>query len=57
MQQIQKCNTDVVFANDLAELRKGDDSRLVITPDGYDNKKVYGALGIYMYLQYLFLQA
>lgn len=47
MKQIKKCNTNLVFANDLAELRKGNASRLVVTPSGYHNIKVDGAFGIY----------
>ena len=45
--QLQSCNTNIVFANDLAELRKGNMSRLVVTPNGYNNIKVDGAEGIY----------
>ena len=47
MKQIRSCNTDIVFANDLANLRKGDMSRLVVTPKGYNDIKVDGAEGIY----------
>ena len=47
MAQIKKCNTNLVFANDLAELRKGNASRLVIAPSGYHNIKVDGAYGIF----------
>ena len=47
MKQIKKCNTNLVFANDLAELRKGNASRLVVTPSGYHDIKVDGAFGIY----------
>ena len=47
MKQIKKCNTDLVFANDLAELRKGNASRLVVAPSGYHNIKVDGAEGIF----------
>jgi phosphopantothenate--cysteine ligase len=47
MQQIKKCNTNMVFANDLAELRKGNADRLVITPTGYSDIKVDGAIGIF----------
>ena len=47
MKQINKCNTDLVFANDLAELRKGNASRLVISKKGYNGIKVDGAGGIY----------
>ena len=47
MKQINKCNTDLVFANDLAELRKGNAMRLVVTKQGYHNIKVDGASGIF----------
>lgn len=47
IKQITKCNTDLVFANDLAKLRKGNDARMVITKTGYHNIKVHGADGIY----------
>ena len=47
MKQIKKCNTDLVFANDLAELRKGNASRLVISKKGYNGIKVDGASGIF----------
>lgn len=47
MKQIEKCNTNLVFANDLAELRKGNAARLVVTPNGYDGITVDGAEGIY----------
>ena len=47
MKQIKKCNTNLVFANDLAKLRSGDASRLVIAPSGYHNIKVDGAEGIF----------
>ncbi len=47
MHQLEKCNTDIVFANDLAELRKGNSSRLVVTKQGYHNIKVDGANGIF----------
>lgn len=47
MKQIKKCNTNLVFANDLAELRKGNASRLVVTPNGYEGIKVDGAYGIF----------
>lgn len=47
MKQIKKCNTNLVLANDLAELRKGNASRLVIAPSGYHNIKVDGAEGIF----------
>jgi hypothetical protein len=36
-----------VFANDLAELRKGNASRLVISKKGYNGIKVDGASGIF----------
>jgi phosphopantothenate-cysteine ligase len=45
--QLEKCNTDIVFANDLAELRKGNSARLVVTKQGYHNIKVDGATGIF----------
>jgi phosphopantothenate-cysteine ligase len=47
MHQLEKCNTDIVFANDLAELRKGNLARLVVTKQGYHNIKVDGANGIF----------
>lgn len=47
VKQIKKCNTNLVFANDLAKLRAGDASRLVIAPSGYHNIKVDGAEGIF----------
>ena len=47
VKQIKKCNTNLVFANDLAELRKGDTTRLVVTPSGYNNIRVDGAEGIF----------
>lgn len=47
MKQIKKCNTNLVFANDLAELRRGNAGRLVVTPDGYAGVKVDGAEGIF----------
>ncbi len=47
MKQLEKCNTDIVFANDLAELRRGHTERLVVTPQGYNGIKVDGAYGIY----------
>lgn len=51
MKQINKCNTDLVFANDLAELRKGNAERLVITPKGYSGVRVNGAEGIFNLLK------
>lgn len=51
MKQLQKCNTNIVFANDLAELRKGNYARLVVTPDGYHGIKVDGALGVFKLLR------
>lgn len=51
LSQIQKCKTDIVFANDLAELRKGNSSRLVITKSGYSNVNVDGASGIFHLLK------
>lgn len=47
MKQITKCKTNMCFANDLAELRKGNAARLVVTPSGYNDVKVDGAFGIY----------
>ena len=47
MKQLDRCKTDMVFANDLAELRKGNIARLVVTPNGYNNIKVDGAEGIF----------
>ena len=47
MKQLNKCKTDLVFANDLAELRKGNASRLVISHKGYNGVKVDGAGGIF----------
>ena len=47
MKQLESCQTDLVFANDLAELRKGNMSRLVITSKGNTNIRVDGAEGIY----------
>ena len=47
MKQIAKCHTNLVFANDLAELRKGNASRLVVTQNGYNGIKVDGAYGIF----------
>ncbi len=47
IKQIKKCNTNLVFANDLAELRKGNSARLVVQKNGYDGIKVNGAYGIY----------
>ena len=47
MKQIKKCKTNLVFANDLAKLRTGDASRLVVAPSGYHNIKVDGAEGIF----------
>ena len=44
--QIEKCKTDFCFANDLAELRKGKEMRLVVTPAGYNDIQVDGAIGI-----------
>jgi phosphopantothenate-cysteine ligase len=45
--QIKKCKTDLCFANDLAELRKGNTTRLVITPHGYNKIQVDGGEGIF----------
>ena len=52
MKQINACNTNFVFANDLAELRKGNMSRLVVVPSGYRNIKVDGAEGIFHLLDF-----
>lgn len=49
--QIKKCNTDLVFANDLAKLRSGDPARLVVNRKGYCDVKVDGAEGIYNLLR------
>lgn len=49
--QLTKCNTNMCFANDLAELRKGNAARLVVTPNGYKNIKVDGAYGIFNLLK------
>lgn len=51
IKQIKKCKTNLVFANDLAQLRKGDAARLVVTPSGYHNIKVDGAEGIFNLLR------
>lgn len=51
MKQLKKCNTNMCFANDLAELRKGNAARLVVTPNGYNNMKVDGAYGIFKLLK------
>lgn len=51
MKQIKKCGTNMVFANDLANLRSGDPSRLVVTSNGYNDIKVDGAEGIYWLLK------
>lgn len=51
MKQIAKCQTNMCFANDLAELRKGNAARLVVTPSGYKDVKVDGAYGIYNLLK------
>jgi hypothetical protein len=53
MKQLKSCNTNLVFANDLAELRKGNMERLIISKDGYNNIKVDGAEGIYHLLDVL----
>ena len=47
IKQINKCNTNLVFANDLAKLRNGDAARLVVTRNGYNGIKVDGAYGIF----------
>ena len=41
--QIEKCHTDLVFANDLAKLRRGEMTRLVVGPDGVCNIAQNGA--------------
>jgi hypothetical protein len=51
MKQIQKCNTDLVFANDLAELRRGKAERLVVNKNGYNGVRVDGAEGIVNFLK------
>lgn len=51
VKQIKKCNTDLVFANDLAKLRSGDPARLVVNRNGYCDVKVDGAEGIYHLLR------
>lgn len=50
MKQLKTCNTNMCFANDLAELRKGNAARLVVTPGGYHNIRVDGAYGIFRLL-------
>ena len=47
VKQINKCKTDLVFANDLANLRAGNSSRLVINSGGFCDVRVNGAEGIY----------
>ena len=47
VKQINKCKTDLCFANDLAQLRKGNLSRMVINKDGFTNIRVDGATGIF----------
>lgn len=56
MKQINKCNTDLVFANDLAELRKGNMERLVVSKSGYTNINVNGAEGIFSLLDNIYFQ-
>lgn len=53
MKQLKSCNTNLVFANDLSELRKGNMERLVVSRDGYNNIKIDGAEGIYSLLNVL----
>ena len=53
MKQLKSCNTNLVFANDLAELRKGNMARLVVSQNKYNNIKVNGAEGIYRLLDIL----
>lgn len=45
--QVNKCNTNLCFANDLAMLRRGDATRLVVNKNGFTDVKVIGAEGIY----------
>lgn len=49
--QIERCNTDLVFANDLAELRKGNKTRLVVSKKGFNGIEVDGAYGIFNLLK------
>lgn len=45
--QVKKCQTNLCFANDLADLRKGESTRYVVTASGYHDIRVEGADGIY----------
>lgn len=49
--QIRRCNTDVVFANDLAELRKGNYQRIVVLPDGTSDIRVNSTYGIFDFIK------
>lgn len=51
VKQINKCETDLCFANDLAELRKGNATRLVVSKSGYTNIDVDGSNGIFNLLK------
>lgn len=50
--QINKCNTNLCFANDLAELRKGNAERLVVSAKGYNGVRVNGAEGIFNLIKF-----
>ena len=45
--QVNKCNTNLCFANDLANLRRGDVTRLVVNKNGFTDVRVIGAEGIF----------
>lgn len=45
--QVNKCNTNLCFANDLAMLRRGDATRLVVNKNGFTDVRVIGAEGIF----------
>ena len=47
VKQINECNTNLCFANDLAELRRGNMSRLVIDKNGFTNIRADGSIGIF----------
>lgn len=47
MRIIDKSGVNLVFANDLARLRKGHTERLVVSATGYNNVRVKGAEGIF----------
>lgn len=51
---LEKNNIDLVFANDLAQLRRGNTSRLVVTKSGYNGIKVDDATGIYNLINIVF---